>query len=350
MASARAACSGFSSSWMPLRSEASGSTMLASSQPAATYPLREGQTSSELVLAEVVAQGGHGVVDTAGPREHGEAHQIAGQAGRQLAQRAAPQLAGDAIGADPALSQCRPLHAAPLRRCRPAGPVPVGRGGAVGEPFGRAVPPEVPRAGQGLGRSQQTELGKAFTVQLELDPVDGGGGLPVFVPDVKPPVDAGAGDVDGLVVDPGGDGAGVTLAEVEAGETPLRFVGAHGVRPAHEAGTVLEAQVPALEIGVQVDATDREAQLTALSEQQGMEPLDGAGGAGSVEEGAAELNSDRKSVVGRGEADPAVRMVEAVAVLAPPMRCEIELVAAEVERNRHGRPLRQLPAVLESVQ
>jgi hypothetical protein len=110
---------------------------------------------------------------------------------------------------------------------------------------------------------------------------------------------------------------------------------------------VLEPERPALPVSEEVDPVDPQAQAANLGIEQLMHGPHGFFGSDGVQELGARLDAHCREVAAGGEADAGHLVVEAEAVLAPPVGSDPK---GEIADRTRGRPLgfaRPGPGVLE---
>ena len=152
-----------------------------------------------------------------------------------------------------------------------------------------------------------------------------------FSPDVMPPVGAFQPDVDGLVIDASREASGLAAAELEAGEVLVFLVGAPRAGSRDEAIGIRHDQIPALEVDEEVHSGHREPQLQNLCTDEVFEDADSGMRPDGMEELRLRLDPHGGQLIARGDADATHLVGEAVAVLPPSVRSELESLPSEVE-------------------
>ena len=171
-----------------------------------------------------------------------------------------------------------------------------------------------------------------------------------LAPHLVPPAGVLGGDLGRLVVEAGQQGLGLAGTELETGQSAADFVGPASVGAADEAVGIVESERPALPVGEEVDPVDPETQLPQFGFEYFPQCRHGLPGANGMEEFRPRLHTHGGEVAAGREADAGHVVVEAEAVLPPPVRSDAEGVLADLARRRTFGLGGPGPAVLESGQ
>ena len=243
------------------------------------------------------------------------------------------------------------LDLQPLRGQGPAGAGLVGGGGAVGQPFPGGVGPQVADGTEDLVRRVEVELDQSLAPELELESVHRHAVHVAIAPDLVPP----AGVLGGRRRpscrrdEPAGSWSCGSRTRNRSGCRRLRRCG--GRRPGRRSGGRRR--------GLSVQPCQSAKRSTRLTQRRSC-PSSGSStsrsvatacpGPDGVEELGPGLDAHGREVAAGREADARHVVVEAEAVLPPPVGSDAEGVLADLARRRTlglGRPG---PAVLEASQ